>query len=184
MFKEAINEIKKILNMTSEEVKEVKLGDIKLLDGTVINYDKLEVGGMVQLISADGSATPIPAGSYDLEDGNTIEVDENGMITKIDVTVKAEEATVGEVKQEEVKTEMNSELVDRITALENAMSDLININKSTSEKLENEIKKGEALSKKLEMATDAKPTKKIHDDSIDFSKMTAYQLHRYSKNNY
>lgn len=177
-FKETINDIKKILNMTSEEV-EVKLGDIKLLDGTVINYDKLEVGGLVQMISADGSTSPVPAGSYDLEDGNTIEVDENGMITKIDVTVKAEEAPVEPVKQE---TEMNSELVDRISALEEAMKELININKNTSEKLESEIKKGEELSKKLDLATDAKPTKKIHDEAMDLDKMTPFQLHRYSKN--
>ena len=171
IFKEKIDEIKKLIGLSSEEVKsEIKLSEAKLTDGTVINVDKLEVGGMVTIIGADGTSSPIPAGVYDLDNGNTIEVDENGMITKMDATVKAEEEVKEtEIKQEaevetEVKTELNSELVDRITSLENAVSELIKINTSTVEKLNEEIKMSAELSKKLELATDVKPIKKISSE--------------------
>lgn len=120
-----------------------------------------------------------------------------GMSEEIKAEVKASEvASTPEVSPEnksaesekkvdekpEVKTELNSELSDRLSTLEKLVSDLAEINKTTVEKLNSEIVKSTELSKKLDLATTAKPLKKIHDESVDYSKMTPFQLHRYSKN--
>lgn len=52
--------------------------DYKLVDGTAISIDKLEVGGLVTI-----GGTPAPVGEYALEDGSKITVDAGGTITVV-----------------------------------------------------------------------------------------------------
>lgn len=47
-------------------------------DGKSLNVDKMEVGGIVVL---DGA--PAPAGTYELEDGSSLVVDEGGVIVEV-----------------------------------------------------------------------------------------------------
>lgn len=57
---------------------ENKFMDAKLKDGTAIQVDKLEVGGVVMIGEA-----PAPAGEHELEDGTKIVVGEGGVITEV-----------------------------------------------------------------------------------------------------
>lgn len=57
---------------------ENKFMDAKLKDGTAIQVDKLEVGGVVMIGDA-----PAPAGEHELEDGTYIVVGEGGVITEV-----------------------------------------------------------------------------------------------------
>jgi hypothetical protein len=76
-IKNAINTIKTYLGM------EVKLAQMKLADGvTILEFDSLEAGKEVFIVSENGNV-PLPMGEYELEDGNILEVYEDGIIGEV-----------------------------------------------------------------------------------------------------
>ena len=104
-----LNQVREILGL------EVKLESAKLQDGaTVVEYEKLEIGMPLFVVSAEGDVkTPAPEGYHTLEDGTVIKVDAQGVISEIateeaeiaeDEAPIADEAVV-EVAGEEVKPE-------------------------------------------------------------------------------
>ena len=90
----------------------VKLEDVQLIDGTMLNVDSLEVGAKATFTGADG--VPVPAeGSYETADGSTI-VCAAGLITEI----KPKEADVQ--PEMDMKTVLSklAELSDRVKAFD------------------------------------------------------------------
>jgi len=86
----------------AEEVTAVELAQIKTEDGQAIfEADAFEVGQAVFIVTEDGKIAA-PAGEFVLEDGNQIEVDENGTI----VEISKKEA---EIKEEEIVEEVEAE---------------------------------------------------------------------------
>lgn len=72
--------------------KEVSLAQMKLEDGvTVIEAEVFEAGNAVMVITEDEQMIPLPIGEYILEDGMTLVVTEEGMISEIKETVVEEE---------------------------------------------------------------------------------------------
>lgn len=85
----------------AEEVA-VELAQVKTEDGQAIfEADAFEVGQAVFIVTEDGKIAA-PAGEFVLEDGNQIEVDENGTIVEI---AKKE----AEIKEEEIVEEVEAE---------------------------------------------------------------------------
>jgi len=92
----------------------VALEQVKTEDGQAIfEADAFEVGQAVFIVTEDGKI-PAPAGEFAMEDGNIVEVDENGVIVEIakKEAEVAEEEIVEEVEaqddimKEEIKEEM------------------------------------------------------------------------------
>lgn len=77
----------------------------QLQDGTNVEIDKLEVGGLVIV-----NGQPIPAGEYTLNDGTSFTTDENGSITEVETAEaeKAEDAGDFKAQFEAFKTEFNT----------------------------------------------------------------------------
>ena len=88
-----------------DEATEVKLAfEAKLADGTIIvsEADALAEGVVVSVLSEDGTQTPLPAGTFELEDGSTFTTDEAGVVTEVSAE---EEAPADEVEEEEMSVE-------------------------------------------------------------------------------
>lgn len=92
----------------------VELEQVKTEDGQAIfEADAFEVGQAVFIVTEDGKI-PAPAGEFALEDGNIVEVDENGVIVEIakkeaEVTeeeVVEEVEAQNDIMKEEIKEEM------------------------------------------------------------------------------
>ena len=98
-----LTKLTKIAATFSKELDAVKLEQQKLEDGTVIEADSFEVGQAVFLPTDDGEAIPLPAGSYELDGGITIEVDDIGVIIDVVDTSAKEEPKEAE---EEATPEM------------------------------------------------------------------------------
>lgn len=107
-YKLKLNQVREVLGM------EVKLETAKLTDGTtVVEYEKLEPGFPVFVVSEDGTTkAPAPAGKHILEGGIEIEVDEAGILIEVssegetpveDAEVETEDQI--EVSGEEVKVD-------------------------------------------------------------------------------
>ncbi|MDB4158036.1 hypothetical protein N9609_00945 [bacterium] len=103
-----IEQIKNVLNLNEE----VKLEQMKLDNGTVIEADSFESGVEVFIVTEDEKVA-LPIGEYSLEDGKLLVVTEEGIISEI----KEEEAEeeVEETEEEEVEVEAAEEEVTYAT---------------------------------------------------------------------
>jgi hypothetical protein len=91
------------------EQMEVKLAQMKLADGvTVLEFDSLEVGKEIFIVSENGNV-PLPIGEYELEDGNMLEIYEDGIIGEIKMPEAKEEEAPMEQPTEEVPVEASVE---------------------------------------------------------------------------
>ena len=89
-----ISKIKEVLNLSQE----VKLEQLKLENGTILEADTFEAGKEVFILTEDEKVA-LPVGEYELEDGRSIIVEEVGLIAEI----KAKEEEVEEVEADEHK---------------------------------------------------------------------------------
>ena len=108
--KEALDQIKSLLFsddavVTNEVVTEFAEG--VLADGTIVKFDKLEVGGVISIVTDEGEV-PAPVGEHELEDGTIIVIVEAGIIAEVKA-MKEEEVAEVEV---EVVEEMSADVVN------------------------------------------------------------------------
>lgn len=99
----------------NEEPQEVKLMfEAKLVDGTIVvsEADELAEGVVVNILSEDGVQTPMPEGTYTLEDGTEFTTDATGLVTG--VSVKEEEVEAEEKEEEVEMSDINLEEVGKV----------------------------------------------------------------------
>jgi len=92
---EMLNQVKTLLGV------EVKLEQMKLENGTVLEADKFEGGNEIFIVTED-ERVALPVGEYVLEDGQTLVIEEEGIIKEM----KSENE---EAKEEEVEAEIEVE---------------------------------------------------------------------------
>lgn len=147
------------------EEMEVKLAQMKLADGvTVLEFDSLEVGKEIFIVSENGNV-PLPIGEYELEDGQMLEVYEEGIIGE--VAAKEEEAAPMEEKEPiaEVPVEASTEptqtakKVIRSTIEEQhfASQEEVNELKSIIAELKEQLKVKEEVKEVVELEETPKP---------------------------
>jgi hypothetical protein len=96
-----INQIKTLLGM------EVKLAQMALENGTIIEAEVFEAGASVFIVNEEDRVA-LPVGEYKLEDGMILIVAEEGIIAEI----KEVEAPAEEVVEEEAKVEEEQEMTE------------------------------------------------------------------------
>ena len=152
---EMLKEIKNLLGveLTSEKVvetKEVILAQLKLENGTVLESEDFEVGKEVFILTEDEKVA-LPIGEYQLEDGRTLEITEEGVINSIEV--KAEESP----EEEEVKEdeeEMNEEKYPTREEFD-ALKEMVESMKESMGESKEEVKEEEAEELKEELSKPA-----------------------------
>ena len=101
-----INQIKTLLGM------ETKLAQAKLENGTIIEAEEMAQGNEVFIVTEE-ERIAMPIGEYQLEDGQVLIVEEEGIIASVGA---AEEAPEEEVEaSEEVAEETSEELSEEVT---------------------------------------------------------------------
>jgi hypothetical protein len=139
---QAINTLKTYLGM------EVKLEQMKLVDGATLEADKFEAGYSVKVLSANGEMVPLPTGpngdpaEYELENGMVLVVTEEGVIAEVkekqaeqEVEVEVEASTetkqveaqpkkVVESKEYHFSSEEIKALIDEVENLKKEIIDL------------------------------------------------------------
>jgi hypothetical protein len=158
-----MNLIDKIKMLFEATPIEASFLDAKLVDGTIVRVegDSFKVGDAVKVITEAGETVQAPEGEHELEDGTVIVIDAEGNITEVrnieaemaeEAPVDAIEPTVEMVEEspieEVVETVTETELADRVAALEEALAMLIDHMKTMMEKNQAEMTATkEALSK-------------------------------------
>jgi ribosomal protein L21E len=106
-----IQKIFSALNADEKQAVKTELAQAELKEGTTIEADSFEEGQAVFIVTEDGEKIPMPEGTYELEDGRKVEVNDSSMIVSIGSGEEAEEAE-GEAEAEveqEAKEEMSEE---------------------------------------------------------------------------
>ena len=95
---QTLNKVRTLLGI------EVKLEQMKLVNGAVLEAEAFEVGAEIFVV-ADEERVAVPIGEYVTADGMTIVVAEEGIISEIKEAGAEEEAPEEEVVEEEAKSE-------------------------------------------------------------------------------
>ncbi len=128
---EKLKEIKTLLFGESvEDVQasetEVKLAQMKLEDGTILEAEAFEADNEVFIITEDEKIA-LPVGEYALEDGQILVIEEEGIIKEIKSADAEEEAPVEEVTEEaevEASEEVKFATMDDLNELKAMVSEL------------------------------------------------------------
>ena len=104
-----LNKIKNIVGVELSEEK-VELAEISLKNGTLLVSEEFTKGNAVFIKSEDGEMA-LPVGEYELEDGRTLFVIEEGLIDNISEAAEEAEEELSEetVTEETVETELEEE---------------------------------------------------------------------------
>ena len=103
-------EIKKLLFSETEE----KFEDAKLIDGTIVRYEVLEIGAALSVVGEDGEIVAAPDGEHELESGVVVRT-EGGLIVEILEPEPVEEEAGDEEKEEEMSADETEETTEETT---------------------------------------------------------------------
>ena len=143
--KETLNKVKTLLGL------EVKLEQMKLDNGTLLEAKSFEAGKEIFILSED-ERVPLPIGEYVLEDGKILMIQEEGIIGEIKEPIAEEEA---EAPEEVTEPEMEAEPTAPKKVVESVSKEMFF---AEIEKLRNEITELKSQ-KEVELSEEVKPIK-------------------------
>jgi len=108
-------EIKKLL-FNEEPVAEA-FEDAKLVDGTIVRYEVLEVGANLSVIGEDGEVVEAPDGTHELESGVIVRT-EGGVIVEVMEPEAAPEEVEEEAKEEKEEEMAAEETTEEVPAFD------------------------------------------------------------------
>ena len=163
-MKDTLEKIKTLLSIDNKESKEVKMyAEMILDDGRVVatEDEQFMIGSEVFVVNDDGEASSLAAGSYTMEDGAKLTIDDDGKILDLGEEKEAEDVEAEKEDKEEMAEE--ADVADwkgmeiRIKNLEDAIADLKedkeNMSAETEETVEEEVEEVKE-EEKVEMSKD------------------------------
>ena len=160
-MKDTLEKIKTLLSIDNKESKEVKMyAEMILEDGRVVatEDEQFMIGSEVFVVNDDGEASPLSAGTYKMEDGAELTIDDNGKILDMGEEKEAEEVEAEDKEEmaesEEVDLKKSyTELLKRVEDLEKAISGKEEMSEETEETVEEEVSEEEKVEMSKDMVT-------------------------------
>lgn len=160
-MKDTLEKIKTLLSIDNKESKEVKMyAEMILEDGRVVatEDEQFMIGSEVFVVNDDGEASPLSAGTYKMEDGAELTIDDNGKILDMGEEKEAEEVEAKDKEEmaesEEVDLKKSyAELLKRVEDLEKAISGKEEMSEETEETVEEEVSEEEKVEMSKDMVT-------------------------------
>jgi len=161
-----IEKLKEAVRSVVEAERQNLYAEARLNDGRVIatEAEQFSAGAPVRVMSEDGEATPLEAGSYELSDGGQVTVDENSAV--VEMMDEKEEEKVEAAEHEEEKDEMaavKAALVDKFQITPEVAAEIVEVVKEAMAPAEVEA---EEEKKEEEMEEDKKEEMSSHLSDI------------------
>ena len=160
-MKDTLEKIKTLLSVDNKKSKEVKMyAEMILEDGRVVatEDEDFAIGSAVFVVNDDGEASALASGSYTMENGAKVTIDDDGKIS--DMGEEAEEVEAEDEDKEEMEESEDvdlkksyDELAKRVDELEKKMYKKEDMSEETEETVEEEVVE-EAVEEKVEMSKD------------------------------
>ena len=160
-MKDTLEKIKTLLSIDNKEAKEVKMyAEMILEDGRVVATEDEEfaIGSVVFVVNDDGEASALASGSYTMENGAKITIDDDGKIS--DMGEQADEVEAEDEDKEEM--EEKTEDID----LKKSYDELA----KRVEDLEKKIYKKEDMSEETEETVEETTEETVEEEKIEMSK--------------
>ena len=164
-MKDTLEKIKTLLSIDNKESKEVKMyAEMILDDGRVVatEDEQFMIGSEVFVVNDDGEASSLSAGTYTMEDGAKLTIDDDGKILDMGEEKEAEDVEASE-EVEEMAEEADvadwEGMEKRIKNLEDAVADLkadhdkMDMSEETVEEEVEEVKEEEKVEMSKDMVT-------------------------------
>ncbi len=116
---EMLSKIKELVGVEASE--EVKLAQATLDNGTIIESESFTEGSEVFIVTEDEKVA-LPVGSYKLEDGETLVIEEEGIIKSVGKEEETEEVEVEAEEKEEMAYATKEELAELKSMIEDVKS--------------------------------------------------------------
>lgn len=100
-----LNKVKEVLGVELSEENEIKLAQATLENGTIIEAEEFAEGKEVFIVTEDEKVA-LPVGSYKLDDGQELIIEEEGIIKSIGEAVEAPEEAPAEEEVEAAEEEL------------------------------------------------------------------------------
>lgn len=161
--KNQINKIKTLLGL------EVKLEQMALGNGTVLEAEVFEAGSEVFIVNED-ERIPVPMGEYELEDGKVLIITEDGIIGEIKDVAEEAPAEEEAAPEAEVEVEAEAETASPKKVVESITKEMFF---SEIEKLRNEIAELKAanVEVKEEVELSAEATEEVSEEVSEEAKV-------------
>jgi len=154
-----IEKLKEAVRSVVEAERQDLYAEARLNDGRVIatEAEAFSAGAPVRVMSEDGEATPLEAGSYELSDGGEVTVDADSKVVEM---MEEEEEKTEAAEHEEEKDEMaavKAALVDKFQISPEVAAEIVEVVKEAMKPEEveaaEEEEKEEMAEEKTEMST-------------------------------
>jgi hypothetical protein len=152
---EMLNQVKELLGVETESsIEDIKLAQMKLENGTVLEAESFESDQAVFIVTED-ERVALPLGEYELEDGKILVIEEEGIIKEI-IDGKPEEEVEEEIEaSEEISEELEEEKEEEIEAkyvTKEELTSVVDEIKAMIEDLKGPHKEEEEMSEQVGLA--------------------------------
>ena len=144
-----IEKLKEAVKSVVEAERQDLYAEARLNDGRVVatEAEAFSAGASVRVLSEDGEAAPLEAGSYELSDGGTLNVDADSKVV--------------EMEEEEKKDEMmDDEEKDEMAAVKAALVDKFQISPEVAAEIVEVVKEAMAPAEEVEVEAEEEEPKK------------------------
>jgi ribosomal protein L21E len=178
-----IQKIFSALNADEKQAVKTELAQAELKEGTTIEADSFEEGQAVFIITEDGEKIPMPEGTYELEDGRKVEVNDSSMIVSIGSGEEDKAEGEAEVEQE-AKEEMEEKEKEEMSEEGEELKEDEKEDMTDMDKLKEELRKYvrevvmEAMQEKAEMSSEegeAKPEEAAAEETEEKAEEVAVE---------
>ena len=161
-----IEKLKEAVRSVVEAERQDLYAEARLNDGRVIatEAEAFSAGAPVRVMSEDGEAAPLEAGSYELSDGGSVTVDENSAVVEM---TEDKEEKVEAADHEEEKDEMaalKAALVDKFQITPEVAAEIVEVVKEAMKP--EEVEAAEHEDKEEDMKEDKKEEMSAHLSAI------------------
>ncbi len=148
-----LNKVKEIIGVEASE--KIKLSQATLENGTVIESEDFAIGSEVFIVTED-ERVPLPVGDYTLEAGESLKIEEEGIIASIGAVEEAPEEVVEEevaAEEEDPKEEMGYATKEELEEVKKVVEEIKAILLPKGEEVEEEMSNEGNASVKSEKTT-------------------------------
>lgn len=167
--------LERILLALTPKQAEVKLGSMKLMDGSVtieFEGEEMKVGDAIWVTAEDGTKVPVPVGEHPMEDGTILVVTEEGIVGEIKPASdpQGEPAPAQDMGGEDGKVSNDAKIASEIESAIKSILIKYTAQETKISDLENQVAE-------LSKQPASKPIKGT-PVQVDFSKMTPFEKFR------
>ena len=154
-----IEKLKEAVRSVVEAERQNLYAEARLNDGRVIatEAEQFSAGAPVRVMSEDGEATPLEAGSYELSDGGQVTVDEKSAV--VEMMDEKEEKVEAQEEEKDEMAAVKAALVDKFQITPEVAAEIVEVVKEAMAPAEVEA---EEEKKEEEMEEDKKEEMSSH----------------------